>query len=520
MNNHDLNKKMASISSRFSELGTASDVVFGAVGSKIFEHMLSNPIPAVSNHLSQYGDTVVAVGSGGIAVAGAVVGLYSYLVLKKYFSSEERQKRSQIKEAKQSVERGVVIENDIVKPAILDKEQAKALFEKVDAEAKKFTQDLWSQGASSFDSQAVIDKGLSSLKRMADSGDSSAQFNLGRMYQSGTCIDKDLDEAHRLFVQSASQNNPSAMFALSEMYLDGTGVDFDHEKGTALLERACKGDSAEALHRMGWNAENNQYCMSGSRVDIAERCYERASELGSAGAQIKLERLREDLESGAGESASLSVLREQSANGNSQASYDLGFAHYTGIGAKHDVGRSMVYLNKAHSQNHPAATALLGQIYLHNGYLKDIPRLSRGDEFEFDEAKGLELTIKAAKQNDNSAIAMLNAVKENRDCNYTGESQSKAALALESIQDSTVFAAVNSADLNVWERDSAVREALGLSHWDDLDFKTSLNSKLSAFDAFYESSGYAKAGTQYTSLAAEDEQNNLRDTANMGGPRL
>lgn len=54
--------------------------------------------------------------------------------------------------------------------------------------------------------------------------------HLGYMYEQGLGVEKDMDEAVRLYKDSARRGNSGAAFHLAEMYSQGKGVPVDHEE--------------------------------------------------------------------------------------------------------------------------------------------------------------------------------------------------------------------------------------------------------------------------------------------------
>ncbi|NVN97335.1 sel1 repeat family protein, partial [Candidatus Nomurabacteria bacterium] len=62
------------------------------------------------------------------------------------------------------------------------------------------------------------------FKKSAENGYSTAQYNLGIMYEYGEKVEVDYLEAIRLYSNAAKQNNADAMSAIGSMYLYGKGV--------------------------------------------------------------------------------------------------------------------------------------------------------------------------------------------------------------------------------------------------------------------------------------------------------
>lgn len=92
------------------------------------------------------------------------------------------------------------------------------------------------------------------LKVLASLGDARAQYVLGSMYATGVGVEKDDDEAIRLFRKAAvgthGEADPAsaAELAVAKNYADGTeGVKPDQAERLKWLRRAAEGGSQEAL---------------------------------------------------------------------------------------------------------------------------------------------------------------------------------------------------------------------------------------------------------------------------------
>jgi TPR repeat protein len=92
------------------------------------------------------------------------------------------------------------------------------------------------------------------LKALASLGDSRAQYVLGSMYATGVGVEKNDEEAIRLFRKAAvgthGEADPaaSAELAVAKNYADGTeGVKPDPAESRKWLKRAAEGGSQEAV---------------------------------------------------------------------------------------------------------------------------------------------------------------------------------------------------------------------------------------------------------------------------------
>ena len=77
-------------------------------------------------------------------------------------------------------------------------------------------------------------------KKAAEYGHPGAQNNLGNQYKNGRGVNKDPNEAVRLFTLSAEQGSVFGMRNLASCYLDGIGTDADFDLAVDWLETAAE----------------------------------------------------------------------------------------------------------------------------------------------------------------------------------------------------------------------------------------------------------------------------------------
>ena len=77
-------------------------------------------------------------------------------------------------------------------------------------------------------------------KRAAEYGHPGAQNNLGNLYKNGRGVDKNPQEAVRLFTLSAKQGSVFGMRNLASCYMDGIGVNADFDLAVDWLETAAE----------------------------------------------------------------------------------------------------------------------------------------------------------------------------------------------------------------------------------------------------------------------------------------
>lgn len=106
-------------------------------------------------------------------------------------------------------------------------------------------------------------KKFDKFMKMAKDGNTTAQKNLGYMYEKGKGIVQDYDKAIMWYETAAKRNNPQALNNLAHMYQKGYGVKKDYKTAIDYLLRAAKlGDCVAQLnlgiaYQMGKGVEKN-----------------------------------------------------------------------------------------------------------------------------------------------------------------------------------------------------------------------------------------------------------------------
>ena len=91
-----------------------------------------------------------------------------------------------------------------------------------------------------------MDFNFDDIRKEADLGDASAQFNLGNAYASGTGVAKDQSEAVSWWRKSAEQGDDDAQFSLGNAYYFGNGVAEDLEEALQWFLLAGERGDADA----------------------------------------------------------------------------------------------------------------------------------------------------------------------------------------------------------------------------------------------------------------------------------
>jgi hypothetical protein len=89
------------------------------------------------------------------------------------------------------------------------------------------------------------------LIRAARSGRAYAQYRLGRLYQDGDTVDKDILQAVIWFSAAAERGNSYAAYALGKLYLTGENAPKDIKKALRWLQRSADLGNEYAQYRLG-----------------------------------------------------------------------------------------------------------------------------------------------------------------------------------------------------------------------------------------------------------------------------
>ena len=96
-----------------------------------------------------------------------------------------------------------------------------------------------------------FDVALKEFRYLADMGYGPGIYELGKMYQGGYGVTKDLYKAASLFRDAIKLGSADAMFALAVMYSEGIGVKQDKLKSIELFTSAANKNLAAAQFNLG-----------------------------------------------------------------------------------------------------------------------------------------------------------------------------------------------------------------------------------------------------------------------------
>jgi len=131
---------------------------------------------------------------------------------------------------------------------------------------------------------------------LAKQGNVKAMYNVGKLYERGRGVDRDMTKAASFFQQSATAGNPSAQGRLGILYFEGRGVKQNYKKALTLLNAAAKKNIPSAqfqlanMYELGTGVKQN--------LSTAINWYKKADKYGYYLAKSKVTRLQKLLATG------------------------------------------------------------------------------------------------------------------------------------------------------------------------------------------------------------------------------
>lgn len=133
-------------------------------------------------------------------------------------------------------------------------------------------------------------------KTLADQGNIKAMYDVGKLYERGRGVKKDITKAAEFFQKSASAGYPSAQARLGILYFEGRGVKQNYNKALSLLNAAANENIPSAqfqlanMYELGTGVSQN--------LQKAIAWYKKADKYGYYLAKAKVERLQKLLKTG------------------------------------------------------------------------------------------------------------------------------------------------------------------------------------------------------------------------------
>ena len=241
--------------------------------------------------------------------------------------------------------------------------------------------------------QPEFKKYSNELVQKAESGDSDAQYNLGRCYFFGCGISKNTDEAFKWYMKSANQGNSFAQASVGACYAGGLGTVKDEAQAFAWMQKSAEQKNADAQYAIG------VFYFNGNGVnkneDEAKKWLQKAAAQGHEMAQSTLkQQAQRPLQPYSDE------LLKKAETGDAIAQFNLADCYFYGKGVPMDKAEGIRWLSKAADSGDALSQYNLGAAYL------------KGLGVEKDETKGMALIKKAADQGNDLAKKLIAALSQ------------------------------------------------------------------------------------------------------------
>ena len=251
-------------------------------------------------------------------------------------------------------------------------------------------------------------KGLETVRGIANSGNADAQLLVGIMYHMGIAGEEHQSDAAYYFRMAAEQGLASAQTNLGKCYLAGDGVPEDDKKAFEWFEKAASQGDAEGQFQLGrcyeegWGTEKIE--------NLAYQYYSKSANQGYANAQIQVGFCYLDgIGVYANENGAFEWFKKAAEQDNPDGQYLLGACYAEGTGVTKDSQEAVKWYKKAAEQGIAAAQYNLGICYL------------EGDGVPKSRSEAKRLFQKAAEQGHEDAKKALQYMEQqaNQDSNHT-----------------------------------------------------------------------------------------------------
>jgi TPR repeat protein len=197
------------------------------------------------------------------------------------------------------------------------------------------------------------------LERAADGGQSYAQDLVGQMYATGDGVPSDATQAVSWWQKAAAKGSADAQRRLGEAYATGKGTPVDHSAAEHWLGKAAdEGDQkAESLLARMYRDGH----ATSSDLHRGKSWLERAGLEGRSGVLRAAAGIQTWLKA-ASPVKSIGVLKEEAADGDVDAQYQLANRYQTGAwGVEQDQSKARYWLKRAADNGNPLALRSLAR---------------------------------------------------------------------------------------------------------------------------------------------------------------
>lgn len=198
--------------------------------------------------------------------------------------------------------------------------------------------------------------------RLAEQGDSAAQYALGWMYESGQGVAIDIKQAIYWYKEAAIQNNVAAQYVLASIYDKSTGLTENPESAVVWYLKAANQGDAESQFQLGLHYQDGNGTAQNDEQSFI--WFSKAAQQRHLSAQLHLGKI---YQSGKGvkqdDYAALKWYEEASSQGNASATFHLAQLYEFGQGVIQDNQRAhSLYLASA-AKNFAFSAYKAGEFY-------------------------------------------------------------------------------------------------------------------------------------------------------------
>jgi len=209
----------------------------------------------------------------------------------------------------------------------------------------------------------LFQKARAGLELLANNNDPDAKGKLGILFARGIGVQKDLEQASKLFEEAAKAGSVKAQSDLAAAYLMGRGVERNPTTAGFWFEKAAKAGYAEAQIQYGLMKIQGTGCRQDIKIGLAwlkKASQQRHSE-GAKQAKVLLERLRGNPPK---IGTNIDALINRAKKNELEAQWELAQRYEFGKGVKVDFSEAIKWLDAASRQGFEAAAHRLGGMFM------------------------------------------------------------------------------------------------------------------------------------------------------------
>ena len=197
-----------------------------------------------------------------------------------------------------------------------------------------------------FEAVEEEDFSLASLQEKAEAGDAASQYELGKLYYTGTMVELDYEQSAKWFTLSAERGHAGGQERLGLSYLFGRGVEQSYEEALHYVSLSAGQGNADAQCDLGWMYEHG-VCTE-QNYEEAFRYYSLSAEQGQPQGQFNLGNMYFNGWGVPSDLAEAVKWYTLSAEGGSvNATVTLGALYEEGLGVEKDQNQAEEYYEKA-----------------------------------------------------------------------------------------------------------------------------------------------------------------------------